>query len=80
MELDLASLLSIRNFYKEFSSSRFPPLYAVVCNAGISSMGAGKNIAYTRDGFELIFGVNHLGHFLLTNLLLTKMANTGRIE
>jgi light-dependent protochlorophyllide reductase len=79
MELDLSSLASVRNFYKAFSEANLPPLYAVVCNAGTGSMGTGKNTVNSKDGFELTFGVNHLGHFLLANLLLQKMADTGRI-
>jgi NAD(P)-dependent dehydrogenase (short-subunit alcohol dehydrogenase family) len=78
MELDLASLSSIRMFYDAFSQANLPPLYAVVCNAGISAGGV-KGEVYTKDGIEMIFGVNHLGHFLLTNLLLNRMGKNGRI-
>jgi NAD(P)-dependent dehydrogenase (short-subunit alcohol dehydrogenase family) len=78
MELDLASLSSIRMFYDAFSQANLPPLYAVVCNAGIGAGGASGE-TYTKDGYEMIFGVNHLGHFLLTNLLLKRMGKSGRI-
>lgn len=78
MELDLASLSSIRMFYDAFSKADLPPLYAVVCNAGISAGGV-PGEKYTKDGYEMIFGVSHLGHFLLTNLLLNLMGKSGRI-
>lgn len=78
MELDLASLSSIRMFYDTFSKANLPPLYAVVCNAGISAGGV-PGETYTKDGYEMIFGVSHLGHFLLTNLLLNLMGKIGRI-
>jgi NAD(P)-dependent dehydrogenase (short-subunit alcohol dehydrogenase family) len=78
MELDLASLSSIRMFYEAFSGANLPPLFAVVCNAGISAGGV-RGKPYTKDGIEMIFGVNHLGHFLLTNLLLNCMDKSGRI-
>ena len=78
MELDLASLPSIRMFYEAFSQADLPPLYAVVCNAGISAGGV-PGMPYTKAGVEMIFGVNHLGHFLLTNLLLNCMGKSGRI-
>lgn len=78
MELDLASLPSIRMFYDTFSKANLPPLYAVVCNAGISAGGV-PGETYTKDGYEMIFAVSHLGHFLLTNLLLNLMGKSGRI-
>src|SRR5712692_6920511 len=60
MELDLASLASIRSFPEAFAHMAFPPLSGLVCNAGI---GPARKLSYTQDGFELTFGVNHLGHF-----------------
>jgi NAD(P)-dependent dehydrogenase (short-subunit alcohol dehydrogenase family) len=78
MTLDLASLASVRRFHDEFSRACLPALHAVVCNAGISANGM-PGVTRTADGVEPIFGVNHLGHFLLTNLLLNQMESTGRI-
>jgi NAD(P)-dependent dehydrogenase (short-subunit alcohol dehydrogenase family) len=77
-ELDLGSLASVRAFHDAFSRAGLPPLEAVVCNAGISASGV-PGMARTVDGVEPIFAVNHLGHFLLTNLLLNEMGSTGRI-
>lgn len=76
LELDLSSLESVRNFVRAFLSSGYPPLYAIVCNAGLQTV---NGIKYTKDGFEATFGVNHLGHFLLVNLLLEKIVHSGRI-
>lgn len=76
MELDLASLDSIRNFAAKFATSDYPPLYALVCNAGLILV---DKTHYTQDGFEMTFGVNDIGHFLLTTMLLDKMADNGRI-
>ncbi|MEO7124482.1 MAG: SDR family NAD(P)-dependent oxidoreductase [Lacisediminihabitans sp.] len=78
MELDLASLASVRMFCTSFAAANTPPLSAVVCNAGISAAGVPAS-PQTADGFEMIFGVNHLGHFLLTNLLLNQMGDGSRI-
>jgi NAD(P)-dependent dehydrogenase (short-subunit alcohol dehydrogenase family) len=63
--VDLASLESVRSFAKEFRQ-RFPHLHVLVNNAGIY---ASKRVL-TVDGFESTFAINHLSHFLLTNLLL----------
>lgn len=78
MELDLASLASVRAFCGTLSQAGLPPLYAVVCNAGVSAFGV-PDMPRTGDGYETIFAVNHLGHFLLTSLLLGQIGDTGRI-
>ena len=70
LQLDLANLENIRNFVSELEV-RFPPIDSLVCNAGVwFPMDQG---AKTDDGFEMNVGVNHLGHFLLTNLLISKI-------
>lgn len=76
MDLDLASLDSVRGFAAAFGRSGLPPLYALVCNAGVIQLDA---MHHTADGFESTFGINHLGHFLLATLLAGNMAETGRI-
>lgn len=77
MHLDLASLVSVREFAAAVTE-RFPTLDVLVNNAGVAM----KDRTETVDGFETTFGVNHLGHFLLTNLLrsnLAAAADGGRV-
>ena len=76
LPLDLASLDSVRAFAALFRASGPPPLAGLVCNAGLQNVGPPRR---TVDGFEATFAVNHLGHFLLANLLLPDMAENGRI-
>ncbi len=76
MALDLASLDSVRSFVQVLAERNLPPLQAVVCNAGIQVV---SGTTYTKDGFETTFGVNHLGHFLLVNLLLQHLVAPARI-
>lgn len=76
LELDLASLASIRKFADRYAKAGYPPLSGLICNAGGIFV---DKTSYTTDGFEVTFGINHLGHFLLTNLLLSQMCNDGRI-
>lgn len=64
-QLDLASLSSIRKF-ADIIKKEEQSLYGLVNNAGIFWCP----LQWTEDGFEANFGVNHLGHFLLTLLLL----------
>ncbi len=76
MLLDLSSLASIRTFAQEYATSKLPPLRGVVLNAGSQFV---KGTTYTQDGFEATFGINHLGHFLLTSLLLPQISAPARI-
>ncbi|OMD20479.1 SDR family oxidoreductase [Paenibacillus odorifer] len=76
MLCDLASLESIRSFAEEFTV-KYPMLDILINNAGVVTIKR----QLTKDGFEMDLGVNHLGHFLLTNLLLKSLqaAEQGRI-
>lgn len=76
MEMDLASLDSVRQFAADLVSQNLPPLQALICNAALQVI---TGTTYTTDGFETTFGVNHLGHFLLANLLLSNLAPAARI-
>ncbi|KAJ8332749.1 hypothetical protein SKAU_G00425380 [Synaphobranchus kaupii] len=66
MQLDLASLKSVRSFAETFLKTE-PRLDLLINNAGM--MGCGR----TEEGLDVAFGVNHLGHFLLTRLLLERL-------
>lgn len=70
MPLDLSSLQSVRDFTETFLKTE-PRLDFLINNAGI--VGPGR----TQEGFGLEFGVNHLGHFLLTHLLLERMKQSA---
>lgn len=71
MHLDLASLESVRQFVTNFKSSG-RRLDALVCNAAVY-LPTATEPRFTADGFELSVGTNHLGHFLLANLLLDDL-------
>ncbi|XP_024994329.1 protochlorophyllide reductase isoform X1 [Cynara cardunculus var. scolymus] len=71
MHLDLSSLESVRQFVDTYRRSG-RPLDALVCNAAIY-LPTAKEPTYTADGFELSVGTNHLGHFLLSRLLLEDL-------
>lgn len=68
LPLDLADLASVRCCAAEFLALG-QPLNVLLNNAGV----AGRR-GLTRDGFELTFGVNHVGHFALTSALLGCLA------
>jgi len=74
MHLDLANLESVREF-STLVAEKYPVIYALVCNAGVWSPM--EKHTRTSDGFEIHAGVNHLGHFLLTNLLLDKLEESS---
>ena len=67
-QLDLASLASVRQFAATVLEEE-PRIDILVNNAGVMACPYSK----TEDGFEMQFAVNHLAHFLLTNLLLDRL-------
>ncbi|XP_039033046.1 short-chain dehydrogenase TIC 32, chloroplastic-like isoform X2 [Hibiscus syriacus] len=73
MELDLSSMESVRKFASDFSSSG-RPLNLLINNAGIMA----TPFMLSKDNIELQFATNHIGHFLLTHLLLDTMKKTAR--
>ncbi|XP_065855906.1 short-chain dehydrogenase TIC 32, chloroplastic-like [Euphorbia lathyris] len=73
MQLDLSSMASVRKFASEYISSCLP-LNLLINNAGIAL----APFSLSQDNIELHFATNHLGHFLLTDLLLETMKNTSR--
>ncbi|XP_034654727.1 retinol dehydrogenase 12 isoform X1 [Drosophila subobscura] len=75
-ECDLASLDSIRNFVAAFKREQ-KTLNVLINNAGVMRCPR----SHTKDGFEMQLGVNHMGHFLLTTLLLDllKISAPSRI-
>ncbi|XP_026034577.1 retinol dehydrogenase 13 [Astatotilapia calliptera] len=70
--LDLASMKSIREFAERIKQEE-PHVDILINNAGVMRCPQWK----TEDGFDMQFGVNHLGHFLLTNLLLDKLKESA---
>ncbi|CAH1263546.1 RDH12 [Branchiostoma lanceolatum] len=72
LKLDLSSLASVREFAAGINE-REDRLDILINNAGIMMCPQWK----TKDGFEMQFGTNHLGHFLLTNLLLDLLKKSG---
>ncbi len=71
IRLDLADLDSVRQFAESFKV-QYETLDLLINNAGVMI----PPFTRTKDGFELQFGANHLGHFALTGLLLDVLINT----
>src|ERR1041384_7740581 len=71
MKLDLADLSSVKTFTEEFRS-KYSRLDRLINNAGVMIPPYSR----TKDGFELQFGTNHLGHFALTAQLIDILAAT----
>ena len=71
LALDLGDFASVRRCAAEFLALGLP-LHLLVNNAGLAG---GKGL--TKSGFELAFGTNHVGHFLLTQLLLDRLKSSA---
>ena len=72
LRLDLGDKKSIHEFAKAFLGNH-DKLHGLVNNAGVMNTPKGK----TKDGFETQLGINHLGHFLLTGLLLERLKDSA---
>ncbi|WP_261574388.1 oxidoreductase [Frankia gtarii] len=71
-QLDLASIASVRSAAERIRAAH-PRLDLLINNAGVMRPPPG----HTEDGFEPTFGINHLGHFALTGLLLDRLLATA---
>ena len=69
--LDLGDLAAVRACAQELLARELP-IHGLINNAGLAGLRA-----LTRDGFEIQFGTNHLGHYLLTRLLLDRIIASG---
>ncbi len=76
MLLDLESLQSVREFTAQFSKQLNNKIIALINNAGIQNVAETQ---YTKEGFEVTFGVNHLATTYLTLLLLPLMDSNASI-
>lgn len=75
LKLDTSLLSSVKNFAEAYID-KYGTVDVLINNAGISPMAASGK---TAEGFEVVFATNFLGHFLLTNLLLSHLNDGARI-
>ncbi|KAM0949502.1 putative very-long-chain 3-oxoacyl-CoA reductase [Dioscorea sansibarensis] len=75
MELDLSSKASVRKFASDFNSAGFAIEHPHVRTNNVGRGNAPFKLS--QDGIELTFATNHIGHFLLAELLLDHMKNTA---
>src|SRR5262245_23934341 len=71
VQLDLADLGSVRRCAEALLARKIP-IHGLINNAGLAGTRG-----TTKDGFELTFGTNHLGHYLFTRLLLDRIKESG---
>ena len=76
LKLDLSSLKLIREFAANYTSKGYPPIKALLLNAGLQFPG---DVKYSPDDIEMTFAVNHVGHALLFYLLRPHLAKDCHI-
>ncbi|XP_022096265.1 retinol dehydrogenase 12-like [Acanthaster planci] len=73
--LDLGNLQSVREFSSDIVATE-TRLDILINNAGVADQQV-QNVSSTNDNFDFVFGINHFGHFLLTNLLLDLLRKSA---
>jgi NAD(P)-dependent dehydrogenase (short-subunit alcohol dehydrogenase family) len=76
LPLDLSSLAKVRTFTESWPSRNYPPIIALVLNAGAQFLGPMET---NEEGYETTFMINHLGHALLFHLLVPYLDPNARI-
>ncbi len=75
LKLDLSSLTKVRSFAADYVKKDYPPIKALVLNAGLQIL----DLNYTEDKIESTFAVNHVGHALLFYLLSPHLDEEARV-
>ncbi|CAH1774492.1 unnamed protein product [Owenia fusiformis] len=78
MELDLSSMQSVKEFVKIFTKKK-RRLHVLINNAGMAPNFKDLSRRCTSEGLEYVMATNHLGHFLLTNMVLDYLKTAGEI-
>ena len=73
IQMDLAALASVREAAENVKAAG-SEIDALICNAAVAQIA---EQGFTEDGFESHLGINHLGHFLLVNLLYSRLKPAG---
>ncbi|KAI1089365.1 NAD(P)-binding protein [Rostrohypoxylon terebratum] len=74
--LDLSNLQKVRAYAEDWATKDYPPIQALVLNAGLQFPG---DLSKTVDGLESTFAINHVGHALLFHLLCPHLAPNARV-
>ncbi|KAI1211979.1 NAD(P)-binding protein [Annulohypoxylon truncatum] len=74
--LDLSNLQKVRAYAEDWAAKSYPPIQALVFNAGLQFPGG---LTKTVDGLESTFAINHVGHALLFHLLCLYLAPKARV-
>lgn len=75
LKLDLSSLAKVRSFAADYAKKDYPPIKALVLNAGLQIL----DLNYTEDNIESTFAINHVGHALLFYLMSPHLGDEARI-
>lgn len=80
LTMDTSSLASVRSGVTQclsmLDNGEIDSLQGIICNAGVRLNG---KVSYTEDGYETTYATNYLGHVLLVELLIDKVAENGRV-